>query len=85
MRDYEKSNQRKTLSAQDFLPQIKTIASLQKAAKGCRGCHLYQHATQIVFGEGGEQAKLTVVGEIPGDKEDEFRSTFCRTLRYLFA
>lgn len=58
-------------SAADFLPETLTLPSLRKAAAHCRGCHLYQHATQTVFGEGAKSAALMVVGEIPGDKEDQ--------------
>jgi DNA polymerase len=31
---------------------------------------LYQHATQVVFGEGPPDAKVVMVGEQPGDEED---------------
>lgn len=61
---------KKITSAQDFLPKKKTLPSLQKAAEKCRGCHLYKNATQVVFGEGAAHAKVMVVGEIPGNKED---------------
>lgn len=40
------------------------------AAEGCRGCDLYQDATQAVFGKGRASARLMLVGEQPGDKED---------------
>jgi DNA polymerase len=43
---------------------------LEKAAEGCRGCELYKDATQVVFGEGRPSARLMLVGEQPGDKED---------------
>jgi len=31
---------------------------------------LYRHATQAVFGEGRSKARIVLVGEQPGDKED---------------
>jgi DNA polymerase len=37
---------------------------------GCHGCELYRDATQTVFGEGPVPARLMVVGECPGDRED---------------
>jgi uracil-DNA glycosylase len=40
------------------------------AATGCRNCELWQHATQTVFGEGPVPARVMLVGEQPGDKED---------------
>lgn len=57
-------------SAKDFMPSKLMLSALNKAAKHCQGCHLYQNATQTVFGEGSEYARLIIVGEIPGDKED---------------
>jgi uracil-DNA glycosylase family protein len=38
--------------------------------QGCRGCELYERATQAVFGEGETPARLMLVGEQPGDRED---------------
>src|SRR6185436_17210196 len=36
----------------------------------CKGCELYRNATQAVLGEGPSSARLMMVGEQPGDKED---------------
>jgi hypothetical protein len=30
------------ISAVEFLPTHRTLASLREAARGCRDCHLYQ-------------------------------------------
>ena len=57
-------------SAADFLPERTTLPSLREAVQGCRGCDLYQDATQAVFGEGPKDARVVMVGEQPGDKED---------------
>jgi DNA polymerase len=49
------------------------FSTLDEAAESCRVCHecpLYLHATQAVFGEGPEHARLMLVGEQPGDEED---------------
>jgi len=44
---------------------------LRSAAADCRGCDLYRDATQTVFGEGPiRAARLMMVGEQPGDRED---------------
>ncbi|MEO6839403.1 MAG: UdgX family uracil-DNA binding protein [Bradyrhizobium sp.] len=56
-------------------PSMKTesngeIASLREEAAGCRACPLWKDATQTVFGEGPPHARLMLVGEQPGDKED---------------
>jgi len=48
----------------------RSLESLRKAAKGCRDCPLWAHATQTVFGEGAAHARLMLVGEQPGDAED---------------
>lgn len=56
--------------AEAFLPEQLTLPALQAAADSCRGCSLYQNATQAVFGAGPIGAKLMLVGEVPGDEED---------------
>jgi uracil-DNA glycosylase len=57
-------------SAMPFVPATENIDELRAAAPGCRGCDLYQHATQVVFGEGPRDAKVVMIGEQPGDEED---------------
>ena len=47
-----------------------SLEDLRDAARNCRGCHLWRPATQTVFGEGPEGARIVLVGEQPGDKED---------------
>jgi uracil-DNA glycosylase family protein len=47
-----------------------SIAALREAAATCRACPLWKEATQTVFGEGPQHAKVMLVGEQPGDKED---------------
>jgi probable DNA metabolism protein len=47
-----------------------TIAGLRNAAEGCRRCPLWRDATQTVFGEGPDNARVVFVGEQPGDQED---------------
>jgi len=58
-------------SAAGFLPPRHDLASLAAAAEGCRGCPLFQDATQTVFGEGPPDARIVLVGEQPGDVEDK--------------
>jgi uracil-DNA glycosylase family protein len=53
-----------------FIPSSPGVAALRSAAPGCRGCELWQDATQVVFSEGPARAPLMLVGEQPGDKED---------------
>jgi DNA polymerase len=47
-----------------------TIAALREEAAHCTRCHLYKDATQTVFGEGPSDARIVMVGEVPGDQED---------------
>ncbi len=47
-----------------------TIATLREEAAACRACPLWKNATQTVFGEGPQRARIMLVGEQPGDKED---------------
>jgi uracil-DNA glycosylase len=62
--------------ARDFFPPRPTLASLARAAQGCRACPLYRHATQAVFGEGPRGAHIVMVGEQPGDQEDRQGAPF---------
>ncbi|GAB1693842.1 UdgX family uracil-DNA binding protein [Krasilnikovia sp. M28-CT-15] len=60
------------VGAQEFIPPgARTLDELKAAAAGCRGCELYQHATQTVFGRGAAHARVVFVGEQPGDVEDQ--------------
>jgi DNA polymerase len=43
---------------------------LAAQAATCERCNLHLHATQTVFGEGPQNARLMLVGEQPGDQED---------------
>jgi uracil-DNA glycosylase len=49
---------------------VPPIAELAEAAKCCRACDLWRIGTQTVFGEGNPDARLVLVGEQPGDRED---------------
>lgn len=61
---------RSTESATALVPDTTSLDALREAARGCRGCDLYAHATQTVFGEGPRNARMMLVGEQPGDIED---------------
>ena len=58
------------MGAEQWVPDHPTVERLREAAAGCKGCELWSNATQTVFGEGSEHAKLMLVGEQPGDHED---------------
>ena len=63
-------------SAREFIPERPTLPRLREAAAGCRGCHLWEPATQTVFGEGLKKARIMLVGEMPGDREDRAGKVF---------
>jgi DNA polymerase len=51
-------------------PTTGSLAELREAENQCTRCPLYRDATQAVPGEGRAGARLMLVGEQPGDKED---------------
>jgi uracil-DNA glycosylase family protein len=52
------------------LPPINSLRELAKAENECTRCPLHKDATQAVPGEGRRSARVMLVGEQPGDKED---------------
>ena len=63
-------------SAAPFVPAEHTLPLIQSSLPACKGCDLYQHATQVVPGVGfapgtaHQAVSLMLVGEQPGDQED---------------
>lgn len=57
--------------AEEYVPTDAGIEELRAAVQDCRGCDLYKDATQAVFGEGPADATVVIVGEVPGDQEDQ--------------
>lgn len=58
-------------SAAPWVPAGADIAELKAAATQCHGCELWEPATQVVFSAGNPAASLMLVGEQPGDVEDQ--------------
>jgi uracil-DNA glycosylase family protein len=52
-------------------PPGATLAELKEAARGCTACELAGPATQTVFGRGPADARMMLIGEQPGDVEDQ--------------
>jgi len=50
--------------------EAKSLAELDEGIRSCRGCPLWQRATQAVCGEGRAGARVMLIGEQPGDRED---------------
>ena len=57
-----------TIPAQERAMQL---AELEQAALSCTACGLAEGRTQVVFGAGDPDADLMIVGEAPGQREDE--------------
>jgi uracil-DNA glycosylase family protein len=53
-----------------------TLADAATAARHCRACDLWERATQTVFGSGPSTARVMLLGEQPGDKEDRAGAPF---------
>lgn len=56
--------------AQEWVPEDADVQALREAAKQCRGCELWEAATQVVFSAGNDSGRIALVGEQPGDSED---------------
>jgi DNA polymerase len=56
--------------AQEWVPEGADVDALRAAAPDCRGCELWEPATQVVFSAGNDSGRVVLVGEQPGDVED---------------
>jgi DNA polymerase len=59
-----------------YIPDGASLSKLRHAVQECRGCDLYEDATQAVLGTGPARAPLMVIGEQPGDQEDQAGEPF---------
>jgi DNA polymerase len=64
------------MTAADFIPPHANLDKLRAAARDCRGCELWEPATQTVFSAGAATAQIVLVGEQPGDQEDRQGTPF---------
>ncbi len=63
-------------SAAELIPDRPTLEKVRHAAADCQACDLWERGTQTVFGEGRSGARLMLVGEQPGDYEDQVGKPF---------
>src|SRR3990167_819613 len=63
-------------STQLTLKTFRSLESAQEAAVCCTLCPLGQGRTNVVFADGNPNAKLMIIGEGPGQKEDELGIPF---------
>lgn len=54
----------------EFEEPSKPLAEVREDARVCQRCDLWKLGTQTVFGEGPTTARIMMIGEAPGDKED---------------
>jgi len=59
------------VTAASLVPERPSVTKLREAAADCRACPLWKSGTQTVFGEGPARAVVVMVGEQPGDREDQ--------------
>ena len=57
-------------SAESLLPEHPPLEAVRAAARHCQAYDLWKRGTQTVFGEGAPHARVMLVGEQPGDRED---------------
>jgi uracil-DNA glycosylase family protein len=57
--------------AQAWVPETGGLRTLRESAHDCRGCELWRGATQVVTSTGSARARIMLVGEQPGDHEDQ--------------
>ena len=62
--------------AQKKIPSTETLPRLARISKDCKACDLWKRSTQVVFGEGPPDAKVMLIGEVPGDQEDRAGKPF---------
>ncbi|MGY9025436.1 MAG: uracil-DNA glycosylase [Candidatus Pelagibacterales bacterium] len=58
------------LSTEKQLSKIQNIEELKLYINNFKGCDLYKSATNAVFSDGNEKAKIMLIGEAPGHDED---------------
>ena len=54
----------------------KLLENLKEKISNIENCELKSHATQLVFSDGTSESQLMIVGEGPGQKEDELGKPF---------
>jgi DNA polymerase len=57
--------------AEEFVPRSGGLRGLRAALPSCRGCDLWEDAEHVVPGEGPARARMMLIGEQPGDVEDQ--------------
>jgi len=61
---------------QDILITSNSLEELEKEVQNCHLCNISKYRKHTVFAEGDKNAKLMIIGEAPGAKEDELGRPF---------
>ena len=69
-------NNENTASKTSSDEKIKNLENLKKEINSIENCKLKENASKIVFSDGNTQSPIMVVGEGPGQKEDELGKPF---------
>lgn len=64
------------LKPEEGYREIESIAELEALNKECHRCHLREGCNQAVFADGDPEADIMMVGEGPGQMEDEIGRPF---------
>ncbi|MEX0341554.1 MAG: UdgX family uracil-DNA binding protein, partial [Erythrobacter sp.] len=70
-REAKMVEQGKSVFSGEFEERPETLAAIDKAIHACRKCPIGQLDNHAVMGEGPQDAALMIVGEQPGDQEDQ--------------
>lgn len=62
--------------ARKLAASAQNLEELETAMRGFTGCALRDTATQLVFADGAEDARLVIIGEAPGADEDRAGKAF---------
>lgn len=65
-----------TSTAAPLVPPDADLEAVREAAAGCKACELHKSGTQTVFGDGPSHARVVLVGEQPGEREDQQGAPF---------
>ena len=69
-------NNENTASKTSSDKKIKNLENLKKEINAIENCKLKENASKIVFSDGNTQSPIMLVGEGPGQKEDELGKPF---------
>lgn len=70
LEEMARTSRRMADSAHPFVPKRPDLNGLRAALPGCEGCELHRNGTRPVPGHGASNARVVLLGEQPGDREE---------------